>query len=164
MVSTCSVDERKLGVRKRGVALYGGRRQLPAVRAYRRDYASAVGGQADGIRIGRRGGDPKGKWSYAAFNCIALRRRQPTKPSPARPMAKRVRVEGSGTPWFAKAPAESMTASGWPDGSITSLRNVSSPKVKVSVARGGRPVILVEERRSRSGLNNVKSSDGINIK
>ncbi len=49
---------RAQGVRELGgyrCRILGGRRQLPAVRAYRRDHASAVGGQAEGIRTGRRG-------------------------------------------------------------------------------------------------------------
>jgi hypothetical protein len=34
---------------------------------------------------------------YAALTCTGLRRRQPRKASKARPVAKRARVEGSGT-------------------------------------------------------------------
>jgi hypothetical protein len=49
---------------------------------------------------------------YAAFTHAAPRRRQPRKASRARPVAKRVRVEGSGMEWSAPK------ASGSDDGNV----------------------------------------------
>ena len=72
-----------------GVVLYGGRRQRPAVRAYRRDHASAVGGQAAGMLSQKSDGFPRARslstrisralsW-YVASSCVAHNERKPRR-------------------------------------------------------------------------------------